>query len=135
MNHTYTDWQQKAYKINAGRIYIMKSDNDYPYELKWQILDRTYAWIPNQHMDQYNDHHTNQYLINTKINIWSPYITIYETVELTLLYNKFRYLLLFMETAERDVKQKQTDRSQSELDEVTTDKKWNSNPVFLKQLM
>ena len=79
-------------------------------------------------MDQYNDQHIDQYLINTKnqylINIYQH--TWYSWVKL-LLYDKFRYLFLFVETAERDVKQSNTNRSQSELDEVTTDK--NKTPI------
>ena len=53
MNHTYTDWQQKTYKITVGRIYVIESDNDYPYELNLiHKIRSTYTSIFDQHTDQ-----------------------------------------------------------------------------------
>ena len=45
MNHTYTDWQEKTHKIITGRIYVIKSDNDYPYELNWHEIINMYQHI------------------------------------------------------------------------------------------
>ena len=42
----------KTYKIITGRIYVIKSDSDYPYELNRQNIRSTYASTFDQHTDQ-----------------------------------------------------------------------------------
>ena len=42
--HTPTD-NKKTHKIITGRIYVIKSDNDYPYELNWQIDMKIYQYV------------------------------------------------------------------------------------------
>ena len=48
MNHTYTDWQQKTYKIIVGGINAMTTHTS----LIWQNIKSTYASTFDQHTDQ-----------------------------------------------------------------------------------
>ena len=38
--HTPIDKMKISCKIITGRIYVIKSDNDYPYELNWQLTQK-----------------------------------------------------------------------------------------------